>query len=128
MVRDLDELRALGLPVFARGLIARSGSDLRGFGEVFAPVACGMVPVLPGDVVVGSIDGVVVVPRTDVTWVVDQARNVQQRKGSKRDVESRLRDAREGTLRFSHEAVQRALDESGCAEFAYPWESRQGTN
>ncbi len=63
LVRDLQEILALGdLPVFARG-ITPIGPLQRGPGEINYPVSCGGIVVGPGDVVVGDRDGVVVVPR-----------------------------------------------------------------
>lgn len=60
VVRDLSAIRDVGLPVFARGVhgagITRALMSV-GRDE---PVRCGGVPVIPGDVVVGDEDGVVV--------------------------------------------------------------------
>jgi 4-hydroxy-4-methyl-2-oxoglutarate aldolase len=59
--RDLQGLRRLGLPVFARGTTPMSGSTvsrtpLRG------QIRCGGVDVAPGDIVFGDDDGVVIAP------------------------------------------------------------------
>jgi len=58
--RDVAGLRALGLPVFARGSTPASGTarDPRGFDE--GTVALGGVAVRPGDVVLGDDDGLAV--------------------------------------------------------------------
>ena len=60
VVRDPSAIREVGLPVFARGVhgagITRALMSV-GRDE---PVRCGGVPVIPGDVVVGDEDGVVV--------------------------------------------------------------------
>jgi len=59
--RDARGIRATGLPVFVRGTIPSSpGKD--GPGEINGPICCGGATVLPGDIVVGDEDGVVVVP------------------------------------------------------------------
>ncbi len=60
-VRDSLELVASGIPVFARG-INPCGGDKEGPGQVNFPIACGGVPILPGDAIVGDADGVIVVP------------------------------------------------------------------
>jgi RraA family protein len=60
-VRDLAELRASPIPVFARG-VNPCGGDKEGPGQVNFPISCGGVPVMPGDVVLGDGDGVLVVP------------------------------------------------------------------
>jgi len=62
LVRDLDDLETIGLPVYAMGVTPNS-PQRRGPGSVGLPVVCGGVLVATGDVVVGDRDGVVIVPR-----------------------------------------------------------------
>ncbi len=62
LVRDLADLEALNLPVYAMGVTANSPGR-RGPGTVGLPIVCGGLAVATGDVVVGDRDGVVVVPR-----------------------------------------------------------------
>ena len=61
VIRDLAEVRELGFPVFARGVIPVPGSK-----ALVAPlnqqVRCGGVEVSAGDIVVADEEGVVVVP------------------------------------------------------------------
>jgi regulator of RNase E activity RraA len=122
VVRDLDELEELGLPVFARGVTPRSGSDLSGRGEVLGPIACGRVAVMPGDVVIGDNDGVVVVPRHDAGQVAARAHSVQQRKGSADDLAERLASARAGRVTaYDTEQLHRDLLASGLVEWGHPW-------
>lgn len=64
-VRDIETLREIGMPVFARGTVCGAG-DKEGPGEVNFPVACGGVVVNPGDLVVGDDNGVVVIPKDDI--------------------------------------------------------------
>jgi 4-hydroxy-4-methyl-2-oxoglutarate aldolase len=65
LVRDLDDLETVGLPVFALGVTPNS-PQRRGPGSVGLPVVCGGVTVASGDVVVGDRDGVVVVSRARI--------------------------------------------------------------
>lgn len=61
-VRDITEIRKVGLPVFSAGAAAPpsiTGLAYAGYGEL---IGCGGVAVAPGDMVVGDADGVVVVP------------------------------------------------------------------
>lgn len=60
--RDSEDIKALGLPVFVRG-VNPSGTVKKSLGEVNVPVICGGVKVNPGDIILGDCDGVVVVPR-----------------------------------------------------------------
>jgi len=61
-VRDVTQMREIGLPVFARGVATAVGSVDAPWGEVNVPVACGGAVVRPGDIVVADEDGIVVVP------------------------------------------------------------------
>jgi 4-hydroxy-4-methyl-2-oxoglutarate aldolase len=63
LVRDILEIRRMGLPVFHGGI---GPLDSKGRGQIQAidvPVICGGVRVAPGDLVFGDADGVVVVPQ-----------------------------------------------------------------
>jgi regulator of RNase E activity RraA len=63
MIRDLPHIQALGdFPVFARG-VTPIGPLHRGPGEINHDVSCGGIVVHPGDIIVGDLNGVVVVPR-----------------------------------------------------------------
>ena len=62
-MRDVAGVRAVGLPVFCSGAAAPPSIGQLVFAGWEVPVACGGVTVLPGDVVVGDEDGVIVVPR-----------------------------------------------------------------
>lgn len=70
MVRDLDGIRDVGLPCFARGLTPNSPAR-SGPGTVDLPVVLGDVVVQSGDVVLGDPDGVVIVPRARLHEVVE---------------------------------------------------------
>jgi 4-hydroxy-4-methyl-2-oxoglutarate aldolase len=60
MVRDIDGLNAVGLPIFARGLSPNSPFK-DGPGTIGLPISLGGVAVNAGDVILGDQDGVVVV-------------------------------------------------------------------
>lgn len=60
-IRDLQGIRKLGLPVYARGSYPASGS-VTGRPAADQPVRCGGVDVSPGDIVFGDDDGVVIAP------------------------------------------------------------------
>jgi len=63
LVRDVSGIQSLGdFPVFARG-VTPIGPLHRGPGEINYPVSAGGIVVHPGDVIVGDLDGVAVVPR-----------------------------------------------------------------
>ena len=65
VVRDIGGINQVGLPTFARGL--SPNSPLKdGPGEIGLPITLGGVLINPGDLLIGDIDGVVVVPRLEV--------------------------------------------------------------
>ena len=74
VVTDIVELRAAGLPVFARGtsvLTAKRIASPRS--AVNVPVLCGGVMVNPGDVVMADDNGVLVLSADEAAAVVDAA-------------------------------------------------------
>jgi 4-hydroxy-4-methyl-2-oxoglutarate aldolase len=76
MVRDVEGLNAVGIPVFARGLSPNSPYK-DGPGEIGLPLALGGLTVNPGDLVVGDQDGVVVVAREALVGVADALAEVR---------------------------------------------------
>jgi 4-hydroxy-4-methyl-2-oxoglutarate aldolase len=61
VIRDLGEVRELGFPVFARGVIPFPGSKTA-VEPLNAAVRCGGVDVNAGDIVVADEEGIVVTP------------------------------------------------------------------
>jgi len=73
--RDVHGLRALGLPVFARGTNPMSGATtLRSTPQT--TIRCGGVDVNPGDVVFGDDDGVVIAPADQVAAALESAETI----------------------------------------------------
>jgi regulator of RNase E activity RraA len=74
LIRDLPAIRAMGdFPVYARG-VTPIGPMHRGPGEINYPIAAGGVVVNPGDVIVGDLNGVVVVPQEFAESLLAQLR------------------------------------------------------
>jgi len=73
--RDAEALGEIGMPVFARAT-SPAGPYKDGPFRLGTAVAFGGVPVLPGDVIVGDSDGVVVVPREQAAAVAEAAEAV----------------------------------------------------
>ncbi|CAN7773933.1 RraA family protein [Variovorax sp. LjRoot84] len=77
-VTDIAELRELGVPVWARGLSARTTRAVGQSGNFCRPVECGGVRVHPGDAVLADENGVLVMT-PDEAWVLaDKAIGLQQ--------------------------------------------------
>jgi 4-hydroxy-4-methyl-2-oxoglutarate aldolase len=82
-VRDLEELRELGLPIWAR-YVRVSGAEKRVPGAIGEPVVVGGATIRQGDVVVLDADGVVVVEQERVADVLAAARERAERERVKR--------------------------------------------
>jgi 4-hydroxy-4-methyl-2-oxoglutarate aldolase len=82
-VRDVEELRELGLPIWARHVRVR-GAEKDIPGVIGEPVQVGGATIRQGDVVVLDADGVVVVERERVGEVLGAARERAARERDKR--------------------------------------------
>lgn len=60
--RDSPSIAEIGLPAFSAAMNAHSNKTGHHPSEIQVPIACGDVAVLPGDIIVGDAEGVVVVP------------------------------------------------------------------
>lgn len=60
--RDSPSIADTGIPAFAAAMNAHSNKTVHHPSEIQVPIACGEVAVLPGDIIVGDAEGVVVVP------------------------------------------------------------------
>jgi 4-hydroxy-4-methyl-2-oxoglutarate aldolase len=82
-VRDVEELRELGLPIWAR-YVRVCGADKSVPGVIGEPVQVGGATIRQGDVVVLDTDGAVVVERERVDEVLAAARERAAREVDKR--------------------------------------------
>ena len=82
-VRDVEELRELGLPIWAR-YVRVSGAAKTTPGEIGVPVTVGGATINQGDAVVLDADGAVVVPQERVDEVLAAARERAEREREKR--------------------------------------------
>lgn len=103
-IRDLEEARELDFPIFARG-VTPQGPYKYGPGEINVPVSIGGIAVLPGDIVVGDEDGVVVIRPEDVPALSEAARNHHAGEIIT------FRQIKEGT--FDHGWVAKTLESKG---------------
>ncbi len=99
-VRDTADLRAMGFPVWSQH-VSCQGTVKNTPGSVNVPVVLGGITVQPGDVVCADDDGVVVVPREQAAWALEQS-------------DARL--AKEATMRARLEAGELGVDIYGLRQ------------
>jgi regulator of RNase E activity RraA len=73
LVRDVQQTREVGLPMWAIGLTP-SGPSKNGVGQINTTIACGNVVVSPGDIILADEDGVVVIARDEAADVLERTR------------------------------------------------------
>lgn len=105
--RDIAEADAAGYALYASASFMRTGKDRVQVEAVNGPVSLGDVRVMPGDLVCGDADGVVVVPASRVEAVLAKALHTRER-------EQRILDAaldgvplREARRQFGYHTLQR---------------------
>ncbi|HBT70848.1 MAG TPA: regulator [Lysinibacillus sp.] len=72
VIRDIEAIRELNFPIFSLGTTVAAGNK-NGGGQVNVPIAIGGVTVLPGDYIIGDVDGVIVVPQQEAEKIVAAA-------------------------------------------------------
>ncbi|MFB9857119.1 RraA family protein [Paenarthrobacter aurescens] len=73
--RDAETLGEIGMPVFARSTTP-AGPYKNGPSRLGTPISFGGVPVIPGDIIIGDSDGVVIIPREQAANVAEAAEAV----------------------------------------------------
>ncbi len=77
-IRDLDGIREIGFPAYAKYFCARAGEP-KGFGEINVPIEIEGVRIRPGDYVVVSEEGMIVIPKEDLIEVANRALDVKEK-------------------------------------------------
>lgn len=83
VVRDIADIRELNFPVFSKGSTT-AASKKTAKGKINIPINIGGTKVNPGDIIVGDVDGVVVVPENQMTEIIEKA-NARIVKDEKRE-------------------------------------------
>ncbi len=81
-IRDIEGITGLGFPAFSRS-VSPGGCDKDGPGEINVPISCGGTVVKPGDIVVGDVDGVAVVPRAHAEEVLSLVEQLMSREAKR---------------------------------------------
>jgi 4-hydroxy-4-methyl-2-oxoglutarate aldolase len=102
-VRDVEELRELELPVWARW-VRIAGADKKAPGTIGEPVVVGGATIRQGDLVVLDADGVAVVEAERVDEVLAAAREREEKEATKR---AKLQ---EGALSYDLDGLRKLVE------------------
>jgi regulator of RNase E activity RraA len=75
-VRDIEEIKKLGLPVFGRSITPATAVNRFAAIERDVTVQCAGVTVNPGDIIVAGTDGVICVPKNKAAEVLKKAQDI----------------------------------------------------
>lgn len=82
--RDIDDLKEIRFPVFARYETPDAG-DPKGFGEIGCEVVCGGLKVNKGDYIIGDDSGVVVIPQEEAQEIINRSLDVKEKENRIRE-------------------------------------------
>lgn len=77
-VRDSEDISSLGFPIFCQALCIKATTKSC-LGTINIPILMAGVVINPGDLIVGDADGVTVVAKEDVPWVIEKARQREEK-------------------------------------------------
>jgi 4-hydroxy-4-methyl-2-oxoglutarate aldolase len=75
--RDVEGIRNINFPMFAKYITPQAGTSTKIF-KTQIQINCGGVPVVPGDIIFGDNDGVIVMSEDEVQEILDTAENIQR--------------------------------------------------
>jgi regulator of RNase E activity RraA len=99
-VRDVGQLRKIGFPVYATGIVPSTSVGHYRFAGANIPVSCDGVEVRPGDVVSADGDGVVIVPRAKAVEVLALAQEMDFKEHSMYSIIEKYKSIQEAVKRF----------------------------
>ena len=77
--RDIIECKEIGFPVFSRSVVPTTSIGRTEVVAINVPLKCGGIVVKPGDIVVGDLDGGVVIPEDKLCAVLEIAMEIDMR-------------------------------------------------
>jgi regulator of RNase E activity RraA len=100
-VRDIAELRSLGLPVYARSASPATAVSRYASVAKDIEVECAGVKVRPGDIVVADEDGVVIVPKDKAEAVLKAAEDIDKRESAMAPIIKELKSLTQAIAKFN---------------------------
>jgi regulator of RNase E activity RraA len=99
-VRDVGQLRKIGFPVYATGIVPSTSVSHYRFGGANIPLVCDGVDVQPGDIITADNDGIVVVPRAKALEVLALAQDMDYKEHSMYSIIEKYKSIQEAVKRF----------------------------
>jgi regulator of RNase E activity RraA len=99
-VRDVGQLRKIGFPVYATGIVPSTSVGHYRFAGANIPVSCDGVEVRPADIVVADGDGIVIVPRAKAGEVLTLAQEMDFKEHSMYSIIEKYKSIQEAVKRF----------------------------
>ncbi len=99
-VRDVPQLKKIGFPVYALGIVPSTSVHHYRFAGSNIPVVCDGIEVKPADIIVADQDGVVVVPRLDAQKVLALAQEMDFKEHSMYPYIEKLKSIEEAVKKF----------------------------
>ena len=78
-VRDADQIREVGLPVWVKGVHGAASARVLWAADMDLPIRCGGCAVVPGDFILADPDGVVVIPARHAAQIAEVGAEIERR-------------------------------------------------
>jgi 4-hydroxy-4-methyl-2-oxoglutarate aldolase len=104
--RDSNRAMEVGYPIFSRGTYMRTGKDRVMADAYNTKISLGEVAVVPGDIICGDFDGIVVIPQERLDEVVKAAIEIEDAEDAIRESIRKGMSLLEARTQFNYHALQ----------------------
>jgi regulator of RNase E activity RraA len=104
--RDSNRAMEVGYPIFSRGTYMRTGKDRVMADAYNTKISLGEVAVVPGDIIAGDFDGIVVIPQERLDEVVAAAIEIEDAEDAIRNSIRQGMSLLEARTQFNYHALQ----------------------
>jgi 4-hydroxy-4-methyl-2-oxoglutarate aldolase len=104
--RDSNRAMEVGYPIFSRGTYMRTGKDRVMADAYNTKISLGEVAVVPGDIIAGDFDGIVVIPQERLDEVVKAAIEIEDAEDAIRNSIRQGMSLLDARTQFNYHALQ----------------------
>lgn len=76
--RDIDAIKALDIPLYARGTYPIVGTKKLS-GEINVPILCGNIQIKPGDIIFGDASGLIAMTQKELEELMPKVQDIKQK-------------------------------------------------